>query len=302
MAGQASVQLPAITLQHLSTAIQDVSGQPFVLAQQCTAGGGCIHQSLILSGRDGRRFFLKLNTPACAGLFAAEADGLVALAQSGAVRVPVPLAWGSDMHHAWLLLEYLELRPHGDATALGRSLAALHHQTGKTFGWHRDNVIGRTPQPNPRYSDWILFLREHRLQWQLDLAQRNGADKTLLESGAHLLDRLEDFFPGYTPIPSLLHGDLWSGNHAYVGQTPALFDPAVYYGDREADLAMTELFGGFSSGFYAAYHAAWPLDPGYEVRRNLYNLYHVLNHFNLFAGGYAAQARRMITALLAEVR
>lgn len=296
------MRLPADTLQHVTAAIRRASGLPFTPLQHHAAGGGCIHQSLILTGVDGRRFFLKLNTPEQAQMFAAEADGLTALRQSGAVRAPQPLAWGSDASHAWLVLEYLELSPDGNAAALGESLAALHGQTGKAFGWHRNNVIGATPQPNPCSTDWPAFLREHRLQWQLDLAQRHGADATLLESGARLLERLDAFFPGYVPVPSLLHGDLWGGNHAYVRDEPVLFDPAVYYGDREADLAMTELFGGFSSGFYAAYRAAWPLDPGYGVRRNLYNLYHVLNHFNLFAGGYAAQARRMIATLLAEIR
>lgn len=296
------MQLDADTRQQVCAVIHDKTGQAFVPARQHAASGGCIHHSLILAGHDGRRFFLKLNTSAHADMFSAEADGLTALGQSGGIRVPLPLGWGSNTRQAWLLLEYLELNTHGDAAALGHALAAMHRQTGTAFGWHRDNVIGATPQPNPATAHWPEFFREHRLGWQLTLARHNGADSALLQRGEQVLAHLQDFFPGYTPVPSLLHGDLWGGNHAYAGNTPVLFDPAVYYGDREADLAMTELFGGFAREFQAAYRAAWPIDPGYDVRRTLYNLYHVLNHFNLFGGGYATQAQRMMAALLAEVR
>ncbi len=135
---------------------------------------------------------------------------------------------------------------------------------------------------------------------QLDLARDNAAPSRLLRQGERLLARLEGFFPGYRPPPALLHGDLWGGNHGYVDGEPVLFDPAIYYGDREADLAMTELFGGYPPAFQDAYREAWPLDPGYRARKPLYNLYHVLNHFNLFGGGYAAQAEAMIGRLLAE--
>ncbi|HLF24376.1 MAG TPA: fructosamine kinase family protein, partial [Burkholderiales bacterium] len=134
----------------------------------------------------------------------------------------------------------------------------------------------------------------------LDLAKRNGYAGKLQDAGEKLLARVAQFFAGYAPASSLLHGDLWSGNAAQDGAgAPVLFDPAVYYGDREADIAMTELFGGFSSSFYAAYRSTFPLDSGYTVRKNLYNLYHVLNHLNLFGGGYLRQAERMIDALLA---
>jgi len=148
--------------------------------------------------------------------------------------------------------------------------------------------------------DWIAFYRAWRLRPQFELARHNAAPRGLLRQGERLLERLEAFFPGYHPMPSLLHGDLWGGNHGYADGVPVLFDPAVYYGDREVDLAMTELFGGYPADFYAAYREAWPLDPGYRVRKPLYNLYHVLNHFNLFGGGYAAQAEAMVRRLLAE--
>jgi fructosamine-3-kinase len=144
------------------------------------------------------------------------------------------------------------------------------------------------------------FWRDQRLGYQLKLAARSGRD--LLKKGERILADLGAFFQNYRPVPSLLHGDLWGGNVSAVERQPVIFDPAVYYGDREADLAMTELFGGFSEQFYQAYRDTWPLDDGYPVRKTLYNLYHVLNHFNLFGGGYGSQAERMIDSLLSELR
>ena len=141
------------------------------------------------------------------------------------------------------------------------------------------------------------------MQFQLDLAERRGAAARLLSQGERLLLDLPVLFDSYQPVASLLHGDLWSGNYAYLPSgEPTLFDPAVYYGDREADLAMTELFGGFGADFYAAYNNAWPLDSGYRTRKTLYNLYHILNHFNMFGGGYLGQAQRMMDSLLSELR
>ena len=169
---------------------------------------------------------------------------------------------------------------------LGAGLARQHRATADQFGWHRHNTIGATPQRNTQTADWIEFLRRERLGFQLDLAARRGLPGELLARGRRLLAGLEAFFPGHRPGPSLLHGDLWSGNWgADADGSPYIFDPAVYHGDREADLAMTRLFGGFGRGFYTAYEEAWPLPRGWERRVDLYNLYHLLNHFNLFRGG-----------------
>lgn len=290
------------TLASIAAAIGAATGTAFAPAGQQETGGGCINRGITLSGRDGRRYFVKLNSADQADMFAAEAAGLAEIAASGAIRVPRPIAQGGDASAAWLVLEWLDLEQRGapGAGELGRRLAALHRSTGPSFGWKRDNTIGATPQPNPPRRDWIAFWREHRLGHQWSLAARHGAPSRLLRSGERLLEELEAFFPGHAPVPSLLHGDLWGGNYGYAGGEPVLFDPAVYFGDREADLAMTELFGGFPEAFYAAYREAWPLDAGYGVRKHLYNLYHVLNHFNLFGGGYAGQAERMIGQLLAE--
>jgi fructosamine-3-kinase len=262
--------------------------------------GGCINRNFRISTSLGP-FFVKLNATAGVAMFEAEAAGLLELAAAGAVRVPQPIAWGADDTHAWLVLEYLQLG--GASTAaqreLGRRLALLHRHTATHFGWARDNTIGSTPQHNDRSDDWAAFWRERRLRPQLDLAARAGHGGRLQETGARLLDRLDALLRSHSPVPSLLHGDLWSGNAAVTESAEAvIFDPAVYYGDRETDLAMSELFGGFSAAFYAGYAQEWPLDAGYARRRDVYNLYHVLNHLNLFGGGYQRQAQRMIDRLL----
>jgi fructosamine-3-kinase len=220
--------------------------------------------------------------------FAAEADGLVALRRGG-LRAPEPLAAGSAGGQAYLLLEYLELRSKGDFAALGTMLARAHRQPGPRFGWARDNYIGSTPQKNAWCDDWAEFWQERRLRPQIELASKNGFDLKLPDSKVLL--------ENHKPQPSLLHGDLWSGNAGFTNDGPVVFDPAVYYGDREADLAMTELFGGFPREFYRAYNETFPLDAGYEKRKHLYNLYHLLNHLNLFGGGYLGQVRSCLRLL-----
>ena len=174
---------------------------------------------------------------------------------------------------------------------------------GENYGWHRDNYIGATPQLNRRSASWADFWSKARLLPQLELARRKGLGKEPLRKGEQLAAALPQLLAGHSPAASLLHGDLWSGNAGFLADgAPLLFDPAVYCGDREADIAMTELFGGFPQAFYSAYREVAPLDRGYAVRKTLYNLYHVLNHANLFGGGYAAQAEGMIDRLLAEAR
>ena len=205
-------------------------------------------------------------------------------------------------------MEKLNLKGSGSAKQLGEDLAAMHRVIQESdgrprFGWFRNNTIGSTIQINDYEDDWEIFWTKHRLGFQLDLARRNGADHRMLQQGEILKESLGVFFQGHHAEASLLHGDLWSGNYAF-DQTgiPVIFDPAVYYGDREAELAMTELFGGFPADFYSAYQSAYPLDNGYKTRKTLYNLYHILNHFNLFGGGYQSQARGMIDRLLSEIR
>lgn len=289
--------------QKISCEISAATGRHFTLRNSRSISGGDINRAFMIEG-DRQRYFVKLNEASRAAMFEAEAAGLDEIAASRAIRVPRPICWGVSGHAAYLVLEFIEMGASGNATseALGRQLAGMHRHIAAQHGWRRDNTIGSTPQSNTRNSDWIAFWREQRLGFQLGLAARNGFRGDLQRKGERLLLSLHQFFPGYTPPPSLLHGDLWGGNCAADQHGAAvIFDPAVYYGDRETDLAMTELFGGFSPRFHAAYREAWPLDPGYALRKTLYNLYHILNHTNLFGGGYAAQAERMIERLLGEI-
>ncbi len=288
-------------LDGVCAAIGAATGIPFHARDARTAHGGDISAASVLA--DGaRRYFLKTQPAHRLDMFETEAAGLAELVAVGAVRVPQPVCHGAAGGQAFLVLEALSLGGQGDAAALGRQLAQLHRVSASRFGWQRDNWIGSTPQQNGWMDDWITFWRERRLGAQLRLAQDNGHGGALQRDGAALLERLDGLFAGYRPSPSLLHGDLWGGNHGYLDDgTPVIFDPAVYFGDRECDLAMTELFGGFAAAFHAAYREAWPVDPGYRVRRTLYNLYHVLNHANMFGGGYAGQAQRMTRELLAEL-
>jgi fructosamine-3-kinase len=257
-----------------------------------SVGGGSI--SRVARVRTGAgEYALKWSERGTPGLFAAEAHGLGLLAAAGAVRVPrVPALRDEPGEAAFLLLEWLaapsELNRAAAGEALGRQLAALHRSTAPAYGLDRDNFIGATPQSNEWMDSWLAFFRERRLRFQAELARRNGY---LSHERAWLLDRLIDQLDTWIDDrhvqPALLHGDLWGGNFILgPGGAPAVIDPAVYYGDREADLAFTMLFGGFPDTFYRAYEEAWPLPDGWRERRDLYNLYHLLNHLNLFGEGY----------------
>lgn len=247
--------------------------------------------------------FLKTLPAAEGGILEAERDGLAALAATATIRTPTVLASGATERDAWLALEWLDLRGLSGAAEreLGRALAKLHRTTNDRFGWHRDNFIGRTPQKNDWQADWPAFFRDSRLGFQLRLASTAGYTGRLQDRGRALLEAMPEFFATYRPAPSLLHGDLWAGNAAAVGGTPAIFDPAVYFGDRETDLAMTRLFGGYGPAFYEAYDSEFPLDSGYARREPLYQLYHVLNHVNLFGSAYSNRAESLIDRLLSEL-
>ncbi len=287
--------------EAIECGIEAATGTPFRVLAARAVGGGCINEAMVLEG-EGRRYFVKLNRPELVAMFEAEAAGLETILASESLRAPTPVTAGSDKRHSWLVMEHLDLSGNGADNELGPGLAAMHRHTAASFGFARDNFIGTTPQSNKWAALWVDFLRDQRLAYQLRLAGKNGADNALLERGQRLLDALPLFFRNYQPAPSLLHGDLWRGNcDSDRNGQPVIFDPAAYYGDREADLAMTELFGGFSDRFYQSYRYSWDIDPGYTTRKVLYNLYHVLNHFNLFGGGYENQARGMIERLLAEV-
>lgn len=287
--------------QHLEQQISQASGSPFRLDSNQSVGGGCINSAFRISG-NGRRYFVKTNRASYAYMFEAEAEALGEMAASATVRVPEPVCTGEHGNQCYVVMEYLELGGNADMAGFGRQLAAMHRVTAGSFGWHRDNTIGSTPQPNGYKADWVEFWREHRLGFQLETAAQNGFGGELQRLGERLLADMPVLFAHHQVSASMLHGDLWSGNYGALRDgTPVIFDPALYYGDREADLAMTTLFGGFGSQFYAAYNESWPLDDGYEVRKTFYNIYHIINHLNLFGGGYHAQAISMIDRVLAEL-
>lgn len=287
----------------LRSAISSATGLRLETSPLERVGGGCINEC-VRWGTDAGPLFIKLSGIKQLDVFEAEAAGLQELAQPAAVRVPAVMGLGIGGDHAFLALEWLDLvGSDGNSDArLGEQLAHLHRTRGQGFGWYRDNTIGSTPQLNGWSMDWTEFFAGRRLGCQFDLAERNGYGGRLTERGAVLRDSCAAFNAGREVVPSLLHGDLWGGNKGTdASGMPVIFDPATYFGDREADLAMTRLFGGFAKEFYEAYESVWPLDGGAELRTDLYNLYHVLNHLNLFGGGYAAQAQAMIDRLLGEL-
>jgi fructosamine-3-kinase len=279
--------------QHITQA----TGQSFEIQDRRSIGGGSINQAFGISDGD-RDYFLKLNRAAQYPMFEAEALGLKEIADSHTIRVPKPICWGTANGSCYIVMEYLAL---GNSCRdawyqMGQDLAAMHRVTSNQgFGWRQDNTIGDTPQKNPWTADWVTFFTEHRLRYQFQLANRRGH----FPRSDELLAAMPALLAGHDPEPSLVHGDLWSGNAAVtVDGTPIILDPATYYGDREVDLAMSELFGRFPQPFYDGYNAAYPLAAGYEQRKTLYNLYHIVNHFNLFGGGYGAQANSMMDRLL----
>ncbi len=274
---------------HLGSPIRRVS----------SVGGGCIAHATRLDTDDGT-FFLKYGGGEVARTFPAEAAGLRALrAADSPLVIPAVVAAEEEAGErpGFLLMEWIETGAEGEGfwEAFGRGLAAMHRHTAEQFGFVQDNFIGRLPQRNAWAATWPAFFRHHRLGPQVQMARDRGrwqaAWNRALES---LYRRLDDLLP-VQPLSSILHGDLWSGNYLVTatGQA-ALIDPATYYGHREADLAMSELFGGFPARFYQAYREAWPLAPGYDTRRAIYNLYHLINHLNHFGGGYAGSVASIL--------
>ena len=294
--------MKAATFAAVGREIAALTGSSCAPEPERSIGGGSIDACYFWSSAAGP-LFVKVGARGAREDFAAEADGLDELSRAQALRVPRVLASGTADEAAFLALEWIERGAGGEACewALGEGLAALHAVTAPRFGWRRNNTIGHTPQANEWSADWTEFFRERRLRPQLALAAQHGFARLLSGRGERLLAALPALLAGHSARPALLHGDLWGGNWlASADGEPVVFDPAVYFGDRETDLAMTHLFGGFSAAFYSAYEAVAPLPPGAALRQQLYGLYHVLNHANLFGGGYAQQARELIDRLLAE--
>ncbi len=289
-------------IKSILPSLTSATGQELSNSKVSSIGGGDINAAYKLE-TEAVSWFIKVNRPELSHMFIAEAAALGELADTYTIKVPEVVHVDKNDDAAYLVLEYIPLTrlTANSNHLLGKRLAALHQKKQAYFGWHTDNTIGSTPQINSRSDDWADFWAQNRLGQQLKFAADNGYGGRLITMGEQLIESVPNFFSDYQPIPSLLHGDLWSGNaSADRNGNPVIYDPACYYGDREADLAMTELFGGFGADFYRAYDEVFPIDPGYKTRKVLYNLYHILNHLNLFGSGYQHQAEAMIGQLLAE--
>jgi len=289
--------------KQIQQQLEDLSSSnlpKFKIISASPMSGGDIHNCFHLHTNQGN-YFLKTNLATHNPLFKTEANSLTTLKNSLTIRVPNVIAKGCFDNYSWLLLEFFQLSSQGDDEQRGKDLAMQHHSiepSGK-FGWHEDNFIGLTPQKNDWNTSWVDFYATQRLEPQLQLAKQNGAGDLLLAAGNKLLNSFGVLFKNYQPKSSLLHGDLWAGNSLFLENGEALFfDPACYYGDRETDLAMSELFGGFSTSFYQGYEQTFPISSGYPQRKSLYHSYHLLNHFNLFAGNYEQQSLKQIQQCL----
>lgn len=284
--------------QHISQSI----GNDFQISQTSSVSGGDINSAYKISGLNSQQqtlhFFVKINSIKLSNMFQLEYESLLELSQNELMQIPTPICFGSSHDKAYLILEYIPMNAHGDSRLMGKALAQMHKITASQYGWINNNFIGSTTQSNQTHSDWLSFWRDERIIPQFEMLYNKGYQSYLSPSADKFLLHLEALLANHNPAASLLHGDLWSGNYAYneSGQ-PVIFDPALYYGDRETDLAMTELFGGFDESFYTAYNEVWPLEKGYKDRKTLYNLYHILNHANLFGTSYLNQAINMLERL-----
>lgn len=284
--------------QEIAKEITKATGTPFEITDTRSVSGGCINQGYQLKGND-NTYFVKLNQASLVEMFQAEALGLKQMYATNTITVPKPICWGVTGNNSYIVLEWLNLGRGNNSSWLemGRQLAQMHSSgTANKFGWNMNNTIGSTPQINDWMDNWADFFAEKRIGYQLKLAKRKGGsfpdtDKVVAAVRDKLADR--------QPEASIVHGDLWSGNADITADgKPIIFDPATYYGDREVDIAMTEVFGGFPGSFYQGYNQQWQLDSGYQKRKTIYNLYHILNHFNLFGAGYGSQAQRMIQQIV----
>jgi fructosamine-3-kinase len=295
----------------IAAEITQATGNKFEIGDRQSISGGCINQAYLISkvggvspGSNQERYFVKLNQSSLINMFAAEAKGLAEIAATNTIKVPLPICWGVVEEHSYLVLEHLDLETTDNPQSwkeMGQNLAKMHRyrispNPSAQFGWHIDNTIGSTTQINTWEKDWATFFTNHRIGYQIELAQSNGGS---FPKAAQLLAKIPKILANYRPKPSIVHGDLWSGNASFTtAGIPVIFDPATYWGDREVDLAMAALFGGFPNAFYQGYNDVYPLDSDYSTRKILYDLYHILNHYNLFGGNYQGQANNLIDRLL----
>lgn len=283
--------------QSIQDSISVELNEQFTILDKIPMTGGDIHTSFKISTGT-KNYFIKINDKTKLPLFQTESYALALLANESEFIVPEVICLGATQEKAFLLLEYIEFVSASDDDwyTLGEQLAVMHQdsQHGK-FGWQEDNYIGLTPQPNNWSSNWRTFFAEQRIGWQLQLLSEKSV---VIGNIDHITQICHDILTHHYVKPSLIHGDLWQGNIGFCDQGPVLYDPACYYGDRETDIAMTELFGQFPSVFYQGYQETFPLPEHYEQRKLVYNFYHVLNHANLFGDVYITQAKAMVNRLL----
>ncbi len=291
--------VPEIDASSLDAAIRSRFGTEMT-ARTRSIGGGSINRARRIELADGRSIFCKENSVRHKGLFTEEARGLMALRSADGPRVPDVYGYFEDDSSQYLFLEWIEPGRRGAdfSRRFGRALATMHAENRSArCGFAHDNHIGATAQKNGWHDDWHTFFAECRIMFQIKLAHQHARlDTSMVRAGESVARRLPTMLP---PLDdggaSILHGDLWGGNYLVdASGNPVLIDPAVYFGHREADIAMTELFGGFDGSFYAAYDERWPREPGYRDRRDLYNLYHLLNHLNLFGSSYYSQCAAIL--------
>ena len=280
----------------ISEQISERTHQDFICDDIREVSQGDTHQAYKIS--DGkRRFFVKINGKNNLSNFEAEAEGLEHLQKADLFRIPNVICFGKVSDSSFLVLEHIQMT-HGTEQswfAFGEKLAQLHNlQTQEMYGWQEDNFIGLTPQPNKWHKKWCQFFAEQRIGFMLQLLAEKGHDLVDIDQA---VDAVKTLLNGHCPKASMLHGDLWQGNTGFHKEQAVMFDPAFYYGDREAELAMTELFNKFPPAFYAGYESVWPIDKDYQYRKSIYQLYHILNHAILFGGHYLNSARSTLKNL-----
>ena len=285
---------------EIAEQIKQATNQDFVMESQVPVGGGQTNESYKLECKP-TNYFVKLNSNSRLSMFESEAIALEEIAKIDKIRVPEPICCGIVGNKSFLALSWIEFGPWSQSSwmELGRSIANLHRfSTQKKFGWDQDNFIGSSPQQNPWHDNWAEFFTEQRIKFQLELAKAKGFE---FDNEKKLLKAIYRRLAPHRPESSLLHGDLWCGYVlCAIKRMPVIFDPSSYFGDREVDLAMTELFGGFPEAFYLAYNETWPVNNGYSHRINIYNLYHILNHLNMFGDSYYSQAKKIVHQIIEE--
>lgn len=286
---------------NIARAIAEATGQAFTIQKKQAITGGDTDASFIISGHSNKittQYLVKLNDKSHLPHFEAQAYALEQLTLASTPICPKFVTLGISVNKSFIALNYLSLHP-GNTDLwylLGQQLANMHKtSTHGQFGWPHDNYIGTTLQPNAWSSNWRTFFAEQRIGWQLQLLSEKSI---FLGDIDHIATVCHDALSHHQVQPTLVHGDLWRGNVAFTGKHPVIFDPASYYGDREVDIAMSELFGPFPRAFYQGYQTSYPLDSGFEQRKAIYNFYHILNHVNIFGGVYIEQAKATLSRLL----